>query len=209
MSTSQIRVIAGLGNPGKKYELTRHNVGFLIAEEIARSWEWSFKENREFQIKAAKGQRGEITVHLLMPMTYMNESGRAIRRYLDFYKLKPEQLLVIVDDVTLPFPQMRLKASGSSGGHNGLKNIELHLGTQHYARLRMGVGSALAKERELADFVLDTFSDEEKKELPSFIKCGATAVERLTKESFAPVMNNVNIKVRTPIRSGEKHESNE
>lgn len=178
-------------------------------EELARTWGWSFKDEKEFQTRVAKGQNGDVTIHLLMPMTYMNESGRAIRRYLDFFKLTPEQLLVVADDVALPFSQMRLRRMGSAGGHNGLKSIEQHLGTQHYARLRMGIGSNLTGERELADYVLDTFSAEERKELPSFIKRGATAVERLTKESFAPVMNSVNIKVRTPTGSGEKHERKE
>ena len=100
-----------------------------------------------------------------MPTTYMNESGQAVRRYMDYIKLEPHDLVVVVDDIALPFGDLRLRSRGSAGGHNGLKSIETHLGTQHYARLRMGIGHH--GEKDLADFVLDNFSGEEQKMLPA------------------------------------------
>jgi PTH1 family peptidyl-tRNA hydrolase len=193
-SPDRVRVIVGLGNPGKKYELTRHNIGFLVLEALARRNGMSLKEEKEFHGKVAKGVIADQSVFLLMPTTYMNESGRAVRRYLDFYKIPSEHLLVVVDDVALAFGQLRLRKMGSPGGHNGLKSIELHLGTQNYARLRMGIGRNL-QDVNLADYVLGNFSQEEQTELPNFVQKGAQILERLVTEGLSCVMNSGNINV--------------
>lgn len=187
-----IRVIAGLGNPGKKYALTRHNLGFMVVEEFAKKHGMTFKEENEFNAKVAKGVCGDQQLHLLMPTTYMNESGRAIRRCLDFYKVTPGELLVVADDVSLPYGEMRLRQVGSAGGHNGLKNIELHLSTQHYSRLRMGIGRELIEGQPLADYVLGNFTPEELGSLTDFVQRGVNILERLTRENVAHVMNSVN-----------------
>lgn len=193
-SFNRLQVIVGLGNPGKKYELTRHNMGFLVLEELARRNGMSLKEEKEFHGKVAKGAIADKSVLLLMPTTYMNESGRAVRRYLDFYKVPSEHILVVVDDVALPFNHLRLRKMGSSGGHNGLKSIALHLGTQNFARLRMGIGCNL-QDGDLADYVLGNFSIEEQKELPNFVQKGVQIIERLAIEGFSHAINSGNINV--------------
>jgi peptidyl-tRNA hydrolase, PTH1 family len=192
-STEKQFVIVGLGNPGKKYEFTRHNAGWLVAKAFAHSQGWSFKEEKRFFAWIAKGRYDGTTVHVVLPATYMNESGRAVRPYLDFFKLGPDDLVVISDDVELPFGHLRLRPGGSSGGHNGLKSIEAQLGTQNYVRLRIGVGKDL-QAPSLADYVLDTFKPEEFTKLNEFIERGAEVIKCLLKEDITHVMNKVNAK---------------
>lgn len=185
-------VIVGLGNPGEKYTLTRHNIGYLVVQAFGLAHGWMLKEERQFCARVAKGKIGEMTVHLLLPTTYMNESGRALRLYLDFYKLKPADVCVICDDVHLAFGQMRLRRIGSPGGHNGLKSIQTHLHTQDYLRLRMGVGRTHQQDKTLAEYVLDVFTAEERLELADFVVNGAQVVKRLVSEDILAVMNTVN-----------------
>lgn len=185
---SKIQVVAGLGNPGKKYEFTRHNLGFLVVEAWAEELGWDFKESREFNSKIAKGEIGGNIIQLLLPQTYMNESGRAVRQFLNFYKIPPNHFLVVADDAAIPFGEMRLKRMGSSGGHNGLKSIETHLGTRDYPRLRMGVGDQFG-EKSLADYVLSGFNQEESSKLSDFIQKGVAVLGRLMIDSMTQVMN--------------------
>jgi PTH1 family peptidyl-tRNA hydrolase len=205
-------VFVGLGNPGKKYEMTRHNLGFLVLKAFAQEQGWKFKEESRFQAHVAKGQSGDDHIYLVLPDTYMNESGRAVRPFLDYYKLGPSHLLVVSDDIALDFGVMRLRMRGSAGGHNGLKSIEEHLKTQHYARLRMGIGTH-TEDSNLVDHVLDTFTLEELKELPGFVARGVEALKLLMTTTLTQVMNSVNAKPKlreqTPMTgSGEnKHES--
>lgn len=173
--SAKISLVIGLGNPGKKYEFTRHNLGWLVVQEVASMHGLNFREESAFNAKVATGQVFGRKIHLLLPTTYMNESGRALRRYLDFYKLEPESLLVVSDDIAIPFGEMRFRLAGSSGGHNGLKSIEAHLGNTSYARLRMGVGANF-KDKTLADHVLEVFSEEELKLLAAFVQKGATFI---------------------------------
>lgn len=186
-------VVVGLGNPGRNYAMTRHNLGFLVVQTFAHALGWIFKEDRQFLASAAKGKVGGVTVHLLLPQTYMNESGQALRRYLDFYKLGSKNVIVVNDDVDIDFGQMRVRNTGSAGGHNGLKSIQAHLQTQHYVRLRMGIGRT-RQEGNLADFVLDAFSKEEKERLPEIVTEGVKVLQRLISEEVTVVMNSVNIK---------------
>jgi PTH1 family peptidyl-tRNA hydrolase len=195
-------VFVGLGNPGKKYEMTRHNIGFMVIKEFAKHFNWKLKEETRFGAYVAKGVINQVSVHLLMPTTYMNNSGQAVRSYLDFYQIIPEHAVVVVDDVALPFGDFRLKSMGSSGGHNGLKSIEAHLGSKHYARLRMGIGPESAQEETkletLADYVLAVFSQKELQMLDTFVEQGVRILERLTSESITRVMNDVNKKISKP-----------
>lgn len=187
-------VIIGLGNPGKKYALTRHNLGYLVVQAFAEEQGWGFKEEARYQAHVAKGKVDGATIHLLLSTTYMNESGRAVRPYLDFYRLGPRNLRVVSDDVALGFGEMRVRNVGSAGGHNGLKSIEAYLQTQHYVRLRMGIGRG-GEEKvsdSLADYVLDTFTAEEMTQLPTFVKSGVTVLKRLVSEEVSVVMNVVN-----------------
>lgn len=185
-------VIVGLGNPGQRYALTRHNFGRLVLEEFARAEGWSWKENKLFNARVIKEHLGDKEVHLLIPLFYMNESGHTVRSYLDYYKIEPKELLIICDDVALEFGQMRLRPQGTSGGHNGLKNIALHLGTENFARLRMGISRRLAETQTLADYVLSHFDGEEMNALEAIAKQGAAAVKLIVTEAFDKVMSQVN-----------------
>lgn len=206
-STHKISVIAGLGNPGKKYELTRHNLGFLVVQELAAIHGWTFRDETEFNAKVATGRIDNQKVHLLLPTTYMNESGRAVKRYLDFYKFDPADLLVVSDDVSLPFGDMRLRLSGSAGGHNGLKSIQTHLGTFDYARLRMGIGSDF-KLKTMADFVLEIFKPEELQMLAKFVQNGAAFIEQLIKGNVESTTNRSQLQESARINTLEnKNES--
>lgn len=198
-------VLVGLGNPGKKYELTRHNIGALLIKTFAQTYGWNLKQEGRFEAEVASGQIGEWKVHILLPTTYMNESGRAVRRYMDFYRLTPQNIVAVADDVELPFTMIRLRPSGSAGGHNGLKSVEKYIGTQEYLRLRMGVGEKRQTE-ELADHVLGRFSSQEIADLPEFIDRGAHTLLRLLKEDVHTIMNDVNKKVKNnkedPLQEG-------
>ena len=151
-------LIAGLGNPGPEYELTRHNIGFLVLDRLADLEGATFKTARHGEITEVRFKGRQLT--LLKPGTYMNLSGKAIAYWLQEQKIPKENLLVIVDDIALPFGNLRMKPRGSSAGHNGLGNIETVLGGQEYPRLRFGIGNAYPKGGQV-DFVLSNFTQEE------------------------------------------------
>lgn len=186
--------IVGLGNPGKKYVQTRHNLGFLVVEELARQLDLSFKADRHLNSLIAKGKSGGREIDLLLPQTFMNESGWAVRRYLDYYKMTASQIIVVCDDTALKFGQLRIRSQGSSGGHNGLKSIKMHLGTHEFVRLKMGVGSNEIRQ-PLAEYVLSDFNSEEMAALGDFVKNGVTALKLLMTETLTQVMNRVNTKL--------------
>jgi PTH1 family peptidyl-tRNA hydrolase len=160
-------LIAGLGNIGAEYELTRHNAGFLILDQLADQHKVNFTTTRladktEFKFKGR-------SLHLIKPSTYMNLSGKAIAYWLNELKIPKENLLVVLDDIALPFGSLRLRTKGSSAGHNGLKNIEQILNGQDYSRLRIGIGNEFSKGQQV-DFVLSNFSQEEFRKLPDVMK---------------------------------------
>src|SRR6478735_5780178 len=148
-------LIAGLGNIGPEYEVTRHNIGFLTLDRLADNHKIDFSTQR-LADKAELKYKGK-QIHLIKPNTFMNLSGKAIAYWLQELKIPKENLLVIVDELALPFGSLRMRGKGSSAGHNGLKNIELLLGGQDYARLRIGVGDNYAKGRQV-DYVLSNFN---------------------------------------------------
>lgn len=178
-------LIVGLGNPGTKYEKTRHNLGFMVVEALAEKHGLNFKREWRLQGSVASGNVGEKKVFLLKPKTYMNLSGNAVRKALNYHKLLSTQLLVVVDDYYLPYGSFRLRGEGGTGGHNGLKSIEACLGTQNYPRLRMGVGPKenLPEDRKivLEEYVLSNFTPEEQRELPPFITKGVLVIEEWLK----------------------------
>lgn len=162
-------LIAGLGNIGPEYELTRHNIGFLVLDQLAGKEAISFQIDRLASLAELKHKGKQL--FLMKPTTYMNLSGKAVNYWLQQLKIPKENLLVITDDLALPFGKVRMKAKGSSAGHNGLKNIEETLGGQDYARLRFGIGDHYAKGHQV-DYVLSKFSNEELKFLPNRVdKC--------------------------------------
>jgi peptidyl-tRNA hydrolase, PTH1 family len=202
-------VFIGLGNPGTKYEMTRHNLGFLVIKAFAEGHGLKFKAEPRFQASVARGMICGKDVFLLMPMTYMNESGLAVKRFMEYYKLDFEKLVVVSDDIALDFGMMRLRLAGSAGGHNGLKSIENWLGTTCYARLRMGIGYS-TRAPSLADHVLDNFTEEELKSLPNILEKGAASLKQLLTDGFVPVMNNVNAKLKIkPPEKGVGESENE
>ncbi len=172
---SPFYLIVGLGNPGRAYEKTRHNIGFQVIDALAEKRGWSFRSVKAFHGLLAEGTIGEKKILLLKPETYMNSSGEAIKQCVSYYKVLLTQTLVVSDDIYLPLGRLRIKTSGGSGGHNGLKSIESHLGTQVYMRLRVGVGNR--DNGDLADYVLSPFLDEEKQKLPGLVKYAAESLE--------------------------------
>ncbi len=159
-------LIAGLGNIGSEYELTRHNIGFLVLDQLADQQKVAFISERHAE-KAEFKYKGKA-IHIIKPTTYMNLSGKAVAYWINELKIPKENLLVVVDDLALPFGTLRMRTKGSAAGHNGLKNIELLLNGQDYARLRFGIGDNFNKGHQ-ADFVLSNFSKTEFSELPYVI----------------------------------------
>lgn len=160
-------LIAGLGNIGPKYELTRHNVGFLVLDQLADEHKVDFTSGR-LADKAEFKYKGRA-IHLIKPTTFMNLSGKAIAYWLQALNVPKENLLVIVDEIALPFGTLRMRMKGSAGGHNGLKNIEETLGDQTYPRLRFGIGSEFNKGQQV-DYVLSNFSQEQIDNLSPLMK---------------------------------------
>ncbi|MBS0605201.1 MAG: aminoacyl-tRNA hydrolase [Verrucomicrobia bacterium] len=154
-------LIIGLGNPGAPYKQTRHNVGFNIVQSFADKHGMQFKHASHLIGDFAQGSFRDKKVFTLLPTTFMNSSGDAVRRCIDYFKVPLDHLIVVCDDVALPTGTMRIRSKGSCGGHNGLKSIEAHLNTEYYARLRIGVGAPGGEV--LADYVLGRFSQEESK----------------------------------------------
>lgn len=154
-------LIVGLGNPGSVYKETRHNIGFQVLQALASQKGWTFKADVDLHGRVAEGMVGEKQVFLLLPSTFMNRSGEAVKACLEKKTVSVDHLIVVSDDVALPLGSTRLRSQGSAGGHNGLKSIEAHLGTLYYARLKIGVGSP--ENQVLSDYVLDSFAKEERK----------------------------------------------
>ena len=180
-----------LGNPGEKYENTRHNVGYMVGDEIAE------RQNVPIQKLKFKALTNLVTISgekvlVLKPITYMNLSGEAVRPAADFYKIPPERILVISDDTALPVGRLRIRKSGSAGGHNGLKNIIQHLGTDQFPRLRVGVGEKPHPDYDMADWVLGKFVGEDKKAIDAAVKRAADAVECILKEGLDRGMSKFN-----------------
>ena len=152
-------IIAGLGNPGKEYENTRHNAGFMVMDALAEKIGADISEKKHKAL-CGKGAIGGEKVILMKPQTYMNSSGESIRAAADYYKVDPEDILIVYDDISLAPGQLRIRAKGSAGGHNGIKSIIAHLGTQEFPRVKVGVGEK-PKGYDLADYVLGHFTKEE------------------------------------------------
>jgi PTH1 family peptidyl-tRNA hydrolase len=186
-------LIVGLGNPGDKYERTRHNSGALVLEELLRRCGASLKSHRSGNLVAEVALAGERAV-LARPNSYMNESGRPVRALLSWYKTSPSRLVVIHDELDLPLGEVRVKWGGGTAGHNGLKSIVSHLGTQGFVRVRVGISRPGAKET--VDYVLSNFSSAERRELPFVLGDAADAVERIVAAGVERAMNEVNTRSR-------------
>ncbi|GAB4530255.1 MAG: aminoacyl-tRNA hydrolase [Pleurocapsa sp.] len=185
-------LIVGLGNPGAKYNQTRHNIGFEVINTLAKAWQVNLSENRRFQ-----GLFAETTIssgnkiRLLEPTTYMNRSGQAVRAAIDWYKIAPQSILVVYDDMDLPVGKLRMRLSGSAGGHNGMKSIISHLGSQNFPRLRIGIGKSNG-DKETISHVLGKFSPQEAKIIEEILYISLKAVELSLKEGVEQSMNRYN-----------------
>ena len=155
-------LIVGLGNPGADYAQTRHNAGFLLVERLAEQWRAHWELERKFKSRVARAECDGRRVLLVQPQTFMNLSGEAVGAVAGFYRVPPPQVLVAVDDADLPLGELRLRQSGSSGGHHGLESVEQHLATREYPRLRIGIGRRDPAVREITGHVLGKFGVEEK-----------------------------------------------
>ncbi len=187
-----MKVVVGLGNPGREYTGTRHNVGFEVVAEFARRHAQG-RPQAKFQAEIVDCSLAGEKVLIATPLTFMNLSGRSVRPLLDFYKLSPESLLVICDDLSLPNGQIRTKGKGSSGGQKGLQSIIQMLGTQDFPRLRIGIDPT-PPQWETADYVLGKFNTEQRSQMDSSVYQAANAVEIWVKEGLTACMNQFNIR---------------
>jgi peptidyl-tRNA hydrolase, PTH1 family len=182
-------LIVGLGNIGPEYKNTRHNIGFEIVDQLAKSMDAEFESARYATYAKAKF-RGK-SVHLIKPTTYMNLSGKAVRHWMSVLKINIEQVLIITDDLNLPLNKLRLRAKGSPGGHNGLKSITELLGHPNYPRLRVGVGSDFAKGRQV-DFVLGKWTSSEEVDVQLSKDQACEAIKSFVVRGIAPAMTEFN-----------------
>ena len=182
---ADLRLVAGLGNPGPQYLETRHNVGFMVIDFLASKSEVTLDGSRSWNCKLGKWG----SVLLVKPLCYMNRSGDVIGPLARYFKVQPEEMLVVVDDIALPLGRLRLRPSGSDGGHNGLRSIIEHLG-ETFMRLRVGIGSPLGGE--LIDHVLGEFDQSERAVAVKAVERAAEAVEHISREGIASAMNNFN-----------------
>ena len=176
-------LIAGLGNPGEEYRDTRHNAGFRAADYLAEQ-NGAHIDRMKFHALTTEIQLANVRLLLLKPMTYMNSSGIAVREASSFYGIPPERILVFSDDISLPPGRLRLRRKGSAGGHNGLKSIIEHLGSEDFLRIRLGVGAKPHPDCDLADWVLSRFPPAESDALNSAVSCAADGVQKILTGDF-------------------------
>jgi len=186
-----VKLIVGLGNPGDEYKITRHNIGFLILEKLAKANSIKFKFSKRFNALIGEGVIGREKTLLAMPQTYMNLSGHSVRPALNWLKLKAEDMFVVMDDIALPFGSIRIKPKGSSGGHNGLNSIIESISTQEFPRMRLGI-LGRKNVKDLSNYVLDRFTKSEQKNLPEILDTASQACECWTREGTSAAMNKFN-----------------
>ncbi len=186
-----MKLVVGLGNPGRKYEQTRHNIGWEVLAELARHWAAGQRPKDEFQAETLDIKIGSERVVLLAPQTFMNRSGSSVVLARDFYKLTNADVLVLSDDIALPVGQLRCRARGSSGGQKGLEDIIRALGGDDVPRLRVGIGP-VAEHFETADFVLARFKPSERPQIDEIVVTAAEAVECWVRDGIAVCMNRYN-----------------
>ncbi|UOQ91356.1 aminoacyl-tRNA hydrolase [Halobacillus shinanisalinarum] len=187
-----MKCIVGLGNPGKRYEKTRHNVGFMIIDELANQNAWNLDQKKFKGLFTIEHMNGE-KVLLLKPQTYMNLSGDSLRLFMDYYDIRDDEVLVIYDDLDLPPGRMRLRQKGGHGGHNGIRSIIDQLGTKEFKRLRIGVGRP-SVPMSVVDYVLGTFDKDQQRSIQEVVEQSVKACEAWLEQPFDEVMNSFNVK---------------
>ena len=196
MFSDDLKLLVGLGNPGAEYHKTRHNVGFMVLEEMAKQNNCTFRESKKLYGKTCEIGSGLNKTRLLMPNTYMNESGKSVRSAKDWFDFENNQLIILVDDMDLPLGKIRVRSKGSSGGHNGLKSVINHLGTNEFKRLKIGIGppSEIQTERKAKTIshVLGVFSQEEQLVLNSIIQEIISCIESITSNNWEKINTRIN-----------------
>jgi len=185
-----MKCMIGLGNPGRKYRKTRHNVGFMVIDELLDRHNWKLDQTKFKGIYASEHYQGEKVI-LLQPQTFMNLSGESIKELVDFYQIDIDDILVIYDDLDLPTGKIRLRQKGGHGGHNGVRSTIDHLGTKSFNRLRIGIGRPDGR-MPVIDYVLGKFTKEQHQDVISSIKDAADACESWLEKPFSEVMNEFN-----------------
>ncbi len=188
---NKMKLFVGLGNPGKQYEQTRHNIGFMVVEQLAKKNDVSL-DKAKFNGLFGSGVIHSEKVILCKPLTYMNISGECIRPLVDYYQIETNDIYVIYDDLDLPFGKLRLREKGSAGGHNGMKSLIHHLGTQQFNRIRIGIGRS--KFQGVSDHVLSKFNEEENTHIQEAIQHSVSACEEAVNSPFIQIMNKFNVK---------------
>ena len=196
MSSDELKLLVGLGNPGAEYHKTRHNVGFMALEEIAKKNNCIFRESKKLFGTTCTYGTGLEKTRLLMPKTYMNESGKSVRSARDWFNFENHQLIVLVDDMDLPLGKIRVRSKGSSGGHNGLKSIINHLGTDEFKRLKIGIGPPsddhLERKSKTVSHVLGKFSKEEFIKLNFIIEEIISCIESIKSNNWEKITTRLN-----------------
>jgi PTH1 family peptidyl-tRNA hydrolase len=187
-----VYLIAGLGNPGRKYAGTRHNIGFMLVAQLAARWRAAWVVESRFSSKLARLGRDGKRIILCQPQTFMNASGQAVAALRGFYRLPLAQLLVAVDDADLPLGTIRLRVEGSSGGHHGLESVEQQLGTREYARLRLGIGRREDDGRQISHYVLGRFDGAERPAVDEVLGRAGQQVECWLDAGMSQAMNEFN-----------------
>jgi peptidyl-tRNA hydrolase, PTH1 family len=186
-----VKLIVGLGNPGTEYRETRHNVGFMVADALFARWRVADQWREKFESLQVKTTVGEAPIILAKPLTFMNLSGQAVQAMAAFYKIEPADVFIVTDDVALPLGRLRARREGGAGGHNGLKSVIQHLGTQAFPRMRVGVGRG-NDDRDLGDHVLGRFDASERDTVSAAVLRAADATEMFVSEGIERVMNAFN-----------------
>jgi len=198
-----LRLIAGLGNPGADYAATRHNIGFVLVDRLAARWRADWGARKRFNARVARVERAGQNVILCQPQTFMNDSGEAVGALARFYQLPPSRTLVVLDDADLALGQMRMRPEGSSGGHHGLESVERQLGTRAYPRLRLGIGRRAGDDREITDYVLGRFLPAELKVMDEVLDRARQQVECWLDDGIQAAMNRFNGAVTAPPEKGK------
>jgi PTH1 family peptidyl-tRNA hydrolase len=186
-----VKLLVGLGNPGTEYRETRHNVGFMVADALVARWRVADQWREKFESLQVKTTVGEVPIIVAKPLTFMNLSGQAVQAMAAFYKIEPADVFIVTDDVALPLGRLRARREGGAGGHNGLRSVIQHLGTEAFPRMRVGVGRG-SGDRDLADHVLGRFDASERDTVSAAVLRAADATEMFVSEGIERVMNAFN-----------------
>lgn len=187
-------MVVGLGNPGKEYKNTRHNAGFMVADSIAEEMNCKFKKSAKMKAETAECRVNRKRILVVKPQTFMNNSGEAVRALAQFYKMPADHIVIVFDDISLPVGRIRIRRSGSDGGHNGMKSIIEHMGTNLIPRIKIGVGNKPHPDYDLKDWVLSNFSRSELTSLNDAIENAKETIDDFTFDDFETPMNKYNKK---------------